>query len=360
MSGVVRLENVSKSFEDTDALSNVSLSIEDQEFVTFLGPSGAGKSTLLKLIAGFINQTTGEIYIRDEPMSKKAPYERNIGMVFQSMELFPHMTVAENISFPLKMRRQKNIDIDVRVGEMLDLVEMSGYGSRDVSELSGGQQQRVAIARALSFEPELLLLDEPLSSLDKKLKESMREEFLRIHKETGVTTIHVTHDQKDALVMADRIAVVNEGEIKQFSSAKDLYNKPKTPFVASFVGSTNMFTGELKSRDGKTGIIRLNGGKSQIRSRVVGNVSSGDRIKLAFRHENGSLSTGSTDSSNAIEGHITNKGFYGNIITYSIKSRELDKEIKISQINNTSTQSYQIDDKVNVCWEPSESIAYGI
>ncbi|MGM0399259.1 MAG: ABC transporter ATP-binding protein, partial [Halobacteriota archaeon] len=255
----VRLDHVSKQFGDVTAVDDVSLDIRQQEFLTILGPSGAGKSTLLHMIAGFDEPTSGRIAIDGEDVTTAPPYERNIGMVFQSMALFPHMTVGENVAFPLKMRRIDPAHIEDRVAEMLELIRLPDIADRNVQELSGGQRQRVAMARSLAFEPSILLLDEPLSSLDKKLREEMRRELLRIHRETDVTTVHVTHNQEEALVMADRVAVIQDGEVVQHATTQELYDRPTSAFVADFVGNTNLLAGRIATLADATCRVELDG-----------------------------------------------------------------------------------------------------
>ncbi|WP_087149315.1 ABC transporter ATP-binding protein [Pararhizobium antarcticum] len=239
-------------YDGIHAVRSASFDLETGKFLTILGPSGSGKTTLLRLIAGFQRPTRGEIFINGAAVSTVPPHRRSIGMVFQKLALFPHMTAAENVAFPLKMRRTDARQIPARVERYLDMVRLGGYGARRVHELSGGQQQRVAIARALVFEPDLLLLDEPLAALDRKLREEMQLEFRRIQRELGVTTINVTHDQREALVVSDEIIVMNGGEILQKAQPADTYRKPANAFVANFIGVTNF----LDAPQGGTRAIR--------------------------------------------------------------------------------------------------------
>ncbi|MCE6951599.1 ABC transporter ATP-binding protein [Cereibacter sphaeroides] len=225
------------------AVRGASFSLAPGRFLTILGPSGSGKTTLLRIIAGFQTPTRGEIRINGHAVTAVAPHRRSIGMVFQKLALFPHMTAAENVAFPLKMRRHDPRSIPGKVERYLDLVRLGGLGTRRIHELSGGQQQRVAIARALVFEPELLLLDEPLAALDRKLREEMQLEFRRIQKELGVTTINVTHDQREALVVSDEIIVMEHGEIQQHARPVEMYRAPANPFVANFIGVSSFLDG---------------------------------------------------------------------------------------------------------------------
>ena len=235
----VELRGVAKHYGLHRAIDALDLEIVAGEFITLLGPSGSGKTTTLMLIAGFETPSAGEILIGDTPMVRLPPYRRNVGMVFQSYALFPHLTVAENIGFPLKQRGVGRADRDAAVRRMLDLVQLPGFGARYPQQLSGGQQQRVAIARAIVFNPRVLLMDEPLSALDKQLRESLQLEIKRLHDRLGITFIYVTHDQREALVMSDRVSVMNAGRIEQLAEPQALYDAPANRFVASFIGEAN-------------------------------------------------------------------------------------------------------------------------
>ncbi|KQX52362.1 MULTISPECIES: ABC transporter ATP-binding protein [unclassified Ensifer] len=235
------LRNVNKSYDGKHmAADNVSLDIKAGEFVSFLGPSGSGKTTTLMMIAGFQHPTSGEIRLGERAIDKLPPHKRNIGMVFQNYALFPHMTIADNVAFPLRMRGVEKAEKERRSREALAKVGLQGFEKRVPLELSGGQQQRVALARALVFEPDIILLDEPLGALDKALREHMQVELKRIHRDLGVTMVYVTHDQSEAMTMSDRIAVFNEGRIEQVGTPNEIYFAPKTHFVASFIGDSNI------------------------------------------------------------------------------------------------------------------------
>ncbi|MCL5046596.1 MAG: ABC transporter ATP-binding protein [Actinobacteria bacterium] len=242
----VELIGVSKRYGRNSVVDQVSLAVEQGEFVSLLGPSGCGKTTTLRMIAGFIPPSEGEVRISGKRMNEIPPHRRDTGMVFQQYALFPHMTVAENVAFGLKMRNIKGAEIKRRAQEALDLVQLSGLETRMPRELSGGQQQRVAVARALAIRPQVLLLDEPLSNLDAKLRAETRVELRRIQKETGITAIFVTHDQEEALIVSDRIAVMNEGRLVQIGSPHEIYNEPATRFVADFIGKTNFLHGRVE------------------------------------------------------------------------------------------------------------------
>ncbi|MCH4813875.1 ABC transporter ATP-binding protein [Halomonas neptunia] len=245
MSSYLQLSGINKTYGNFTALENVDLEVEKGEFVTFLGPSGSGKTTTLMLIAGFATPTRGTIDIEGASLAGLDPQDRNIGIVFQNYALFPHKTAAENVYFPLQMRDVKRLEGMRRADEMLDLVGLAGFSHRYPKELSGGQQQRVALARALVFEPDLLLLDEPLGALDKNLREQMQIEIKRIQKKLGVTTIFVTHDQTEAMSMSDRICVFSNGKIEQLGKPLDIYHRPKTKFVADFIGESNLIPARI-------------------------------------------------------------------------------------------------------------------
>ncbi|KSU81928.1 iron(III) transport system ATP-binding protein [Fictibacillus enclensis] len=247
----VTLKNITKSFKTVQAVKELSLDIQKGEFFTFLGPSGCGKTTTLRMIAGFYYPTTGSIFFGDREMTKVAPEKRNTGMVFQNYALFPHMTVYENVAFGLKVRKLASAEVKKRVEEALAKVRLNAFIKRQVSQLSGGQQQRVALARSLVIQPEILLLDEPLSNLDARLRDEMRTEILRLQRDYGITTIYVTHDQIEALSMSDRIAVFNAGECQQIGTPKEIYNEPANDFVASFIGETNLIPIQMEGREGE-------------------------------------------------------------------------------------------------------------
>jgi spermidine/putrescine ABC transporter ATP-binding subunit len=277
------LEKVRKSFGPVTAVDDVSFAIEPGEFITLLGPSGSGKTTTLMMIAGFDHPTEGEIYIDGAPIVGVPPYRRGIGMVFQNYALFPHLTVAENVGFALKQRGVRKPEIVGRVGETLDIVRLRGYEGRYPRQLSGGQQQRVALARAIIFHPRVLLMDEPLSALDKQLREELQLEMKRLHQQLGITFIYVTHDQREALIMSDRIAVMNQGRIEQAGSPSDLYDRPATRFVAGFIGESNFLEGEVAGLEGRDVAVRVAGATVVAISRQPAAV--GARVVLAIRPE---------------------------------------------------------------------------
>ena len=251
----IKFENVSKFYGSFQALDCVSLEAKAGEFLTILGSSGSGKTTLLKIIAGFEAANRGQILINGQDIAGKKPYERNIGMLFQNYALFPHMTVAENIAYPLKLRKLPKDEIAERVNSIIKLIKLDGMEKRLPKQLSGGQQQRCALARAIVYNPPLLLLDEPLGALDKNLRHEMQFEIKRIQKELGITTISVTHDQEEALTMSDKICIMSHGVIQQCSSPEEIYKKPKNQFVAEFIGSTNLIKGTVVSKFKENGAM---------------------------------------------------------------------------------------------------------
>ena len=243
---VIRLENISKSYDDEIILNDLSLSIKDEEFVTLLGPSGCGKTTTLRIIGGFVTPDTGTVYFDGQQINKLPPYKRNVNTVFQKYALFPHLNVADNIAFGLKLKKLDSKAIQAKVGRMLDLVGLSGYGKRNIASLSGGEQQRIAIARALVNEPEVLLLDEPLGALDLKKRKEMQIELKNMQQQLGITFVYVTHDQEEALTMSDTVVVMRNGMIQQIGTPQDVYNEPRNRFVADFIGESNIIDGIMR------------------------------------------------------------------------------------------------------------------
>ncbi len=274
----LRIEGVGKRFGEVAALDNVSLDIASGELLTILGPSGSGKTTLLKVVAGFERPDAGRVFVDGADITSLPPAKRDIGMVFQNYALFPHLTVRANVAFPLEMRNVARADIDRRVAEALSLVELSGYEQRLPRQLSGGQQQRVALARAIVFNPRLLLLDEPFGALDRKLRETMQLEVRRLQRRLGLTTIFITHDQEEALVLSDRIAVMNKGTIQQVASTTEIYERPANDFVADFVGESNIFHGTVT----EVGSVTLDAGRRLL---IGSNAGVGQRLGVLMRPE---------------------------------------------------------------------------
>ncbi|MFT5449792.1 MAG: putative spermidine/putrescine transport system ATP-binding protein [Gammaproteobacteria bacterium] len=282
----VRFVNVQKSYDgEILVVKDLNLDIAQGEFLTMLGPSGSGKTTCLMMLAGFETATHGDIILDQRPINNVAPHRREIGMVFQNYALFPHMTVAENLAFPLKVRKMSDSDIQQRVAKALDMVELGSFGGRRPGQLSGGQQQRVAVARALVFEPKLVLMDEPLGALDKQLREQMQYEIKHIHESLGVTVVYVTHDQSEALTMSNRVAVFNDGVIQQLASPEALYETPMNAFVAQFIGENNKLHGTIKAIDGSRCSIDIGDGGVPIHAVPVNVSTIGEQTTLSLRPE---------------------------------------------------------------------------
>ncbi|MDF2234282.1 ABC transporter ATP-binding protein [Albimonas sp. CAU 1670] len=285
----VEFDRVQKSYDgETLVVKDLNLGIGKGEFLTMLGPSGSGKTTCLMMLAGFETATHGDIRLDGKPINSVPPHKRGIGMVFQNYALFPHMTVAENLAFPLQVRKLGRDEIETRVKRALDMVQMGEFGGRRPAQLSGGQQQRIAVARALVFDPELVLMDEPLGALDKQLREQMQFEIKHIHEQLGVTVVYVTHDQSEALTMSDRIAVFNDGKIQQLAPPPDLYERPENSFVAQFIGENNTLDAIVDERDGDYVKVRYKDGTTSTALAVnCGGV--GEPTRLSLRPERVSI-----------------------------------------------------------------------
>jgi putative spermidine/putrescine transport system ATP-binding protein len=307
--GFLELTGVQKRFGDVAAVEDFNLSAERGEFVSFLGPSGCGKTTTLRMIAGFEQPTAGSIVVDGKDITGRPPNRRNVGMVFQSYALFPNMTVADNIGFGLKVRKRPASAVRKRVDELLDLIGLPGRGSRYPYQLSGGQQQRVALARALAIEPQVLLLDEPLSALDAKIRVALRKEIRSIQRQLGITTVYVTHDQEEALSLSDRVVVMSEGRIEQIGTPADIYNFPATPFVASFVGTLNLLPAQVI--DAATGRLSLYGQEIRSAQPLTGGRTNG-AVSVALRPE--SMELGEAGGANRLRGPLEDVSFLGSIV----------------------------------------------
>ncbi|MCW5721210.1 MAG: ABC transporter ATP-binding protein [Devosia sp.] len=317
----VSVQKVDMTFDGFQAVKGASFDLAEGRFLTILGPSGSGKTTLLRMIAGFQRPSAGEIFINGVPVSAAPPHKRSIGMVFQKLALFPHMTAAENVAFPLKMRRFDANTIPERVKRYLDLVQLGPYADRRIHQLSGGQQQRVAIARALVFEPDLLLLDEPLAALDRKLREEMQLEFRRIQRELGVTTINVTHDQREALVVSDEVIVMDKGVIQQNAAPAQTYRTPANAFVAGFIGVTNFLSGKVVAVEGANLTYEAAGEAMQGHWSAPGAPQLGATVTGALRAEQIRLAASVAELSacqTVKTGVVTDAIFEGERIVYEI------------------------------------------
>lgn len=281
----LRLTNIRKTFDQTVAVEDVSVEVSAGSLFFLLGSSGCGKTTILRMIAGFVQPTAGRIFFGDRDVTTLSPEKRNAGMVFQNYALWPHMTVSQNVGFGLDVRRMPSAEKKIRIGESLELVRMSQYADRLPNQLSGGQQQRIALARAIAFRPDLLLLDEPLSNLDAKLRLEMRSEIRRISHELRITMIYVTHDQHEALSLADQIAVMSAGKIEQLGAPRDIYQRPRTRFVAEFIGETNFISGEIQGVRDSSGFAEVRTPIATMRALIPSTKKIGDRITLSIRPE---------------------------------------------------------------------------
>lgn len=310
----LELNNISKAFGGAEAVKDFNLKVEKGEFVSFLGPSGCGKTTTLRMVAGFEAPTTGRVVLNGEDVTSKPPNRRDVGMVFQAYALFPNMTVGGNIGFGLRVARRPGDEIKKRAAEMLELIHMPDFGDRYPYQLSGGQQQRVALARALALSPQVLLLDEPLSALDAKIRVALRSEIRAIQRTLGITAIYVTHDQEEALSLSDRVVVMHAGKIEQVGSPFEIYNFPQTSFVAGFVGTLNAVEAEVV--DPANRILRLEGATFQAAD-SLDTKRAGDRVMLAIRPERLSFAA-QERKANLFEGVIENITFLGSIVRIQI------------------------------------------
>lgn len=368
----IRLEGVTKRFDDVVAVDDVDLTVESGTFLTLLGPSGCGKTTLLRCIDGFETPTEGEVYIKDELVTRTPPFERDTSMVFQSYALFPHMTVGENVAFGLQMkgipgeassdrggvgrslkrlvRRGSSAAVDERVADMLELVELPDTQDRAIDELSGGQQQRIALARALVTEPTVLLLDEPLGALDLKLRKNMQVELKNLQEDLGITFVYVTHDQEEALTMSDEIAVMNDGEIEQLGTATEIYEEPATEFVAEFIGETNLIRGSYRETD--DGAVVERDGREYVVPKTA--EAQGD-VAFAVRPEKVRLGAEADGLDNRFEATIIDEIYKGNLGKFVV---ELDdgQELTVDMQIRDQGDYHQVGEAVTVGWSALNSV----
>ena len=313
----ITIENVTKLFGDTKAVDGVSLKIEKGELFFLLGPSGCGKTTLLRMIAGFYIPDGGRILFDDRDVSHVPPHRRNTGMVFQNYALWPHMTVRENLAFGLEMRKVSEKDRAGRVDRALELVQMTEYADRSPNQLSGGQQQRVALGRALVLEPDVILLDEPLSNLDAKLRLEMRERIKRIHDDLGITMVYVTHDQAEALSMADRMTIMRRGLVGQLGEPRDIYHRPNSRFIADFIGETNLIDGRLRRTESGFAVHTEVGDFAA--GSVPESLSDGDEVTCSIRPEHMELVASAGEAGNQATGVVSQVFFLGNYEQYFVR-----------------------------------------
>ena len=339
------LKNLTKLFTSSVAVNDVSLDIEAGELVAFLGPSGCGKTTTLRMVAGFIEPTSGAILVQGKDITRLKPNHRDMGMVFQSYALFPHMTVERNVAFGLVARGAPSADIPSRVAATLDLVGLTGFGGRYPKQLSGGQQQRVALARVLALKPKLLLFDEPLSNLDAKLRVQMRHEIRQLQKEVGITSLFVTHDQEEAMTIADRIAVMNNGRIEQIGSPAEIYHSPQTRFVADFIGTNNLLEGRIEG-----GAFVTSAGLSI--PHVAPSPADSTAIVLAVRPEKIDMS--SPQSPTPLSGTVTRLTKLGSLIEYAV-ALPSGETFLVHQQDRAGIQQRSLGEAVTLSWRATDS-----
>ena len=350
MGYIVEIEGVNKIYGSNHVVKDLDLKVEEGEFLTLLGSSGCGKTTTLRMIAGFEEPTTGSIKVEGESIEEKEPFERNVNTVFQNYALFPHMTIFENIAYGLTVKKVPKAEIKKRVEEMLDMVQLTGFGNRKPDQLSGGQKQRVAIARALINRPRVLLLDEPLGALDMKLRKQMQLELKRLQRKLNITFVYVTHDQEEALTMSDRIAIMNGGVLEQIGTPEEIYDRPKTKFVADFIGESNIFEGLVSAEDGNRLTIATECGNVTVNAE--GFVHD-EYIYLCVRPENLKYSKTPVEGFN-LQGIVKEHIYIGNIVKTIIALPNGD-ELKVSKF-----ASHDIEEEGTVLylyWNPDSAVA---
>jgi len=349
---LLEIRNVSRQFGDFTAVDNISLSIEAGEFFTLLGPSGCGKTTLLRMVAGFDLPNSGQILLDGVDLVAIPPEQRPVCTVFQSYALFPHMTVAANVAFPLKMAKMPPAEIKDKVMEALKDVRLTGFGARYPHELSGGQRQRVAVARALVSRPKLLLLDEPLSALDAKLREQMQIELINLQKEVGITFVYVTHDQGEALALSHRIAVLNHGQVEQLDEPSRIYSYPKTRFVADFIGTCNLFDGAIADINGTSMQLDVPG-LGQVKATLPTDASVGRKGTLALRPEKIRISAeiSANSAENHFKGYVKELLYLGDVTVYIVQT-EGGATIQALLANSGAGRAkfFEVSDAVDVAW----------
>ncbi|TXR54285.1 ABC transporter ATP-binding protein [Reinekea thalattae] len=352
----VQFIKVKKSYDQRNlVVQEFNLDIRKGEFVTLLGPSGSGKTTCLMMLAGFEDVTRGEILVDGKPITNVAPYDRNIGMVFQHYALFPHMTVAENLAYPLKVRKLPAAEVERRVADSLELVELGDFGNRYPAQLSGGQRQRVALARSLIFEPSIVLMDEPLGALDKNLREQMQFEIKRLHEKIGFTAIYVTHDQTEALTMSDRIAVFNNGVVQQCASPDTLYESPSNVFVADFIGENNHIPAKVKEPNGDYFDLVLSD-DTRVRAISSDELKTGQSCILTVRPENLFIAEPGEETENSLKAFFITRLYVGDFIRYFFKLSD-DTEVMVKILNDHQAPSFKAGEKINLTWAATAGLA---
>jgi spermidine/putrescine ABC transporter ATP-binding subunit len=352
----VTLDHLQKCYDRATAVAGVSLNIHSGEFLTLLGPSGSGKTTTLMMIAGFETPTSGDIAIDGQSIVAVPPYRRNIGMVFQNYALFPHLTVADNIGFPLKQRRVAKAERAKSVGEALELVQLRGHGERYPRQLSGGQQQRVALARAIVFKPRLLLMDEPLGALDKQLRDNLQHEMRRLHADLGITFIYVTHDQEEALTMSDRVAVMNAGLVAQVGRPEDIYDRPVNRFVAAFIGESNFLPAIVRGIEDDVIVAECEG--AIIRAQSPNRPTTGERVVLTTRPERIRFTDGariSAAAQNRLSVTVTEAVFAGERYRYMLQAGQ-GTAIVMKESSSAAIRRRAVGERAEIAWSVADTI----
>lgn len=345
---ILSLNNIVKKFDDQEVVKNISLQVKEGEFLTILGSSGCGKTTTLRMIAGFEQPTSGSIILEDKRVDNVEPNKRDVNTVFQNYALFPHMNVYDNVAYGLKIKRVNKAEIKKRVMQMLELVQLKGFEKRKPDQLSGGQRQRVAIARAIINNPKVLLLDEPLGALDLKLRKQMQVELKRLQQKLGITFIYVTHDQEEALNMSDRIAVMNAGYLEQVGTPKEIYERPKTKFVASFIGESNIFEGTVEEAAGGNAVISIMNNRINIKNSEL---KKGDRIFASIRPECVGVSFRKDNALN-LKAVIKEHDYLGSTIKTTAALSD-GQNVIISNYNK-KTELPAPGTEVNLCFDPED------
>ena len=349
------IAGLTKRYGSFTALAPTDLEVAEGEFLTLLGPSGSGKTTLLSLIAGLAVPDGGRLHINGRDATHAAPHERDIGLVFQNYALFPHMTVAENVAFPLAMRRIDKAGAAKRVVEALELVCLPQLAGRYPKELSGGQQQRIALARCLVYKPSIVLMDEPLGALDKKLRDHMQLEIKRIHRDTGATIVYVTHDQEEAMTMSDRICLMNGGTIEQLGTPSDLYFAPKTLFVADFIGESNLLRGRVSAANGADVEVTLGDGATRVTATAHAPVASGDPVRVMVRPQN---IAPAANGANTLRGRVVESMITGSLTKLYLQSPfSGDEAIVLSYPTSAATRPHAVGSELAFSWLAGDAVA---
>jgi spermidine/putrescine ABC transporter ATP-binding subunit len=342
----IRYDGVTKEYGDLKAVNDVSFEVQDGELLALLGPSGSGKTTTLRMLAGFEQPTHGTISLAGDDVTHVPTHKRDTGMVFQDYALFPHMTVGDNIAFGLKRQGFGSDEVDDRISEVLDMVDLQGFADRNPKNLSGGQQQRVATARAIAIEPEVMLMDEPLGALDKKLRDQLEVELTELQAELGITTLYVTHNQEEALTIADRIAVMNEGEIEQIASPIEVYEEPASEFVADFIGDTNFLGGDLRETENGV-VLQVNGTELGVNTSRVP-TDGGGRVFVRPEKMNAEPADFADDSQNTLPGYVERRLFLGSKVRYFVDIG--DEMVVVDDSNRHATVLHEPGDDVMLAW----------